>query len=134
MPEYTVLTVVSVVAVVALELLWLRTGLFRRAQYWIAMAIIFAFQTLVDGWLTKLSDPIVQYAPEQMLGIRAPWDIPIEDFGFGFSMVTLTLLLWVRLNRRAEARRSGTAPTEQRPTEQPRPEMTRPDATRVDDR
>ncbi|GAB3622674.1 lycopene cyclase domain-containing protein [Mariniluteicoccus endophyticus] len=95
MPEYTVLTVVSMVAVVALELLWLRTGLFRRAQYWISMAIVFFFQTLVDGWLTKLSDPIVLYSPRQMLGLRAPWDIPVEDFGFGFSMVTMTMLLWV---------------------------------------
>ncbi|MBK9696486.1 MAG: lycopene cyclase domain-containing protein [Propionibacteriaceae bacterium] len=101
MPEYTVLTVLSVLAVVALEVWWLRTGLFRQAQYWIAMAIVFAFQVLVDGWLTKLTDPIVQYAPEHLLGLRVPWDIPIEDFGFGFSMVTLTLLLWVRLTRRS---------------------------------
>ena len=73
MPEYTVLTVLSVLAVVALEVWWLRTGLFRQAQYWIAMAIVFAFQMLVDGWLTKLTDPIVQYAPEHrfMRAIRA---------------------------------------------------------------
>lgn len=94
MPEYTVLTVVSMVAVVLLELLWLRTGLFTRLQYWLAMAIVFFFQGLVDGWLTKLSNPIVLYAPDQMVGLRAPWDIPVEDFGFGFSMVTLGLLLW----------------------------------------
>jgi membrane protein implicated in regulation of membrane protease activity len=35
------------------------------------------------------------------LGLRVPWDIPIEDFGFGFAMVTLTILLWRRwLDRR----------------------------------
>jgi hypothetical protein len=28
-----------------------------------------------------------------------PWDIPVEDYLFGFSMITLTLLLWVRLGR-----------------------------------
>lgn len=97
MPEYTVLTIVSVVAVVALELLWFRTGIFATVQYWAAMGIVFAFQILVDGWLTKLSDPIVIYAPQEMLGVRAPWDIPIEDFGFGFAMVTLTILVWRRL-------------------------------------
>lgn len=96
MPEYTVMTVLSVVAVVALELLWLRTGIFRTVQYWLAMAIVFAFQIPVDGWLTKLSDPIVIYDPAQMLGLRAPWDIPVEDFGFGFTMVTLAILLWRR--------------------------------------
>ncbi len=94
MREYTVWSAIAVLAVVALELLWLRTGLFRRLQFWIAMAIVFFFQCLVDGWLTKLSAPIVLYAENQMLGVRAPWDIPVEDFAFGFAMVTLALLLW----------------------------------------
>jgi Lycopene cyclase len=63
--------------------------------------IIFAFQILVDGWLTKLSAPIVIYDPREMLGLRTPWDIPVEDFGFGFAMVTLAILLWRRwLDRR----------------------------------
>ncbi len=101
MPEYTVLTVIGILAVVVLELVWFRTGIFRTAQYWITMAIVFAFQVPVDGWLTKLSNPIVIYDPDQMLGVRAPWDIPIEDFGFGFTLVTLTILLWRRRLARA---------------------------------
>jgi lycopene cyclase domain-containing protein len=109
-PEYTVLTVLSVVTVVALELLWLRTGIFATLQYWLSMAIVFGFQILVDGWLTKLSDPIVIYGEDEMLGLRAPWDIPVEDFGFGFTMVTLTILLWRRhLDRRPPARPSEGA-------------------------
>jgi lycopene cyclase domain-containing protein len=96
MPEYTLLTGIAVVGVVLLELCWFRTGIFGSLQYWVSMIIVFAFQIPVDGWLTKLSDPIVIYNPEQMLGIRAPWDIPIEDFGFGFAMVTLAILLWRR--------------------------------------
>ena len=94
MREYTVWSAVAVIVVVALELLWLRTGLFTRLQFWIAMAIVFFYQCLVDGWLTKLSAPIVLYTEDQMLGVRAPWDIPVEDFAFGFAMVTLALLLW----------------------------------------
>ena len=95
------LTVVAVATVVALELFWFRTGIFTTAQYWIAMLIIFGFQVLVDGWLTKLSNPIVIYAPAEMSGLRVPWDIPIEDFGFAFAMVTLAILLWRRaLDRR----------------------------------
>ena len=96
MPEYTLLTGVAIVGVVLLELCWFRTGIFGSLQYWVSMIIVFAFQIPVDGWLTKLSDPIVIYNPEQMLGIRAPWDIPIEDFGFAFAMVTLAILLWRR--------------------------------------
>lgn len=94
--EYTVMAVFGVLAVVGLELLWLRTGLFRRRTYWISMGIVCFFQILVDGWLTKLSSPIVFYDAEEFLGIRFPFDIPIEDFLFGFALVTLAILCWER--------------------------------------
>ena len=96
MPEYTVLAVLSVLVVLAAERWWLRTGLLRTRQYWLSMAIVAFFMVLVDGWLTKLSAPIVLYDEAQTTGLRVPWDIPVEDFAFGFSMVTLTMLLWVR--------------------------------------
>ncbi len=125
MPEYSILTLLAVSAVVAVELFWLRTGLFRSAQYWLAIAIVVFFQVWVDGWLTKLSDPIVLYGPEHHVGVRFPWDIPIEDFGFGWAMVTLTLLVWVHAGRRrrsadrgaerTRSTRSAGAPTEHDP-------------------
>ena len=96
MRTFTVLSVVSVVAVVAAELLWLRTGLFRKPQFWIAYGIILFFEVLVDGWLTKLSAPIVVYDPDEFSGWRFPWDIPVEDYLFGFSLIVLTLILWER--------------------------------------
>lgn len=107
MPEYTVLAVLSVLLTVAVERFWLRTGVFRSLQYWAAMAIVVGFQVPVDGWLTKLSAPIVIYDDAQTSGLRFPWDIPVEDFLFGFSMVTLTIMLWVRLGRDATAQESG---------------------------
>ena len=58
---YTVPAVLSVAVVVAVELAWLRTLLFRRVSFWVAYAICLFFQVLVDGWLTKLSAPIVLY-------------------------------------------------------------------------
>ena len=93
------MTVVAIIAVVVVELAWFRTGVFKTAQYWIAIAITWLFQSIVDGWLTKLSAPIVIYNPAQQSGLRFPWDIPIEDFGFGWAMVTLTILVWTRLGR-----------------------------------
>jgi lycopene cyclase domain-containing protein len=111
-PEYTVAAVASVVVVVALELAWLRTGLFRTLRYWLSMAIVMGFQVPVDGWLTKLSDPIVLYRESETTGWRVPWDIPVEDFFFGFGMVTLTLMIWVRLTGDART----DAPQEARST------------------
>lgn len=96
MAEYTILAAISVLAVVLLEVFVWRTGLFREPAYWIAMAICYGFMILVNGWLTKLSAPIVIYDGRFNLGIRFPWDIPVEDFLFGFSMLTLTMLLWER--------------------------------------
>jgi lycopene cyclase domain-containing protein len=93
---YTVWALVAVGAVVLIELAWWRTGLFRRRAYWITMAITFAFQVPVDGWLTKLSAPIVEYNPMEFSGVRFPWDIPVEDFAYGFALVTLVLLGWLR--------------------------------------
>lgn len=100
MPEYTLATVVAVLVVLGLELAVLRTGVLTTARFWIAMGIVAAFQVLVDGWLTKLGDPIVLYDDAQTSGVRFPWDIPVEDFGFGFAMVTLTICLWEWAHRR----------------------------------
>jgi lycopene cyclase domain-containing protein len=102
-PEFTVLSVVSVVAVVAAELLWFRTGLFRTVEFWVAYGIILFFEVLVDGWLTKLSAPIVVYDPDQFSGWRFPFDVPFEDYLFGFSLIVLTFLIWIRLGRREAA-------------------------------
>jgi lycopene cyclase domain-containing protein len=97
---YTAPAVLAVLSVCALEFAALRTGLFRRPAYWISMLIVIGFQILVDGWLTKRSAPIVVYDDRQTAGIRFPFDIPVEDFLFGFALVTAVLLLWERRRER----------------------------------
>lgn len=94
--EYLLAAVTAAVLVVLWELLVLRTGLFRHRAYWVTMAIVLGFQIPVDGWLTRLDAPIVLYADWAISGVRAPWDIPVEDFLYGFAMVTAVLLLWER--------------------------------------
>ncbi|MDX1882395.1 lycopene cyclase domain-containing protein [Mycolicibacterium sp. 120270] len=93
---YTLPAVLAVIAVCAWEFGVLRTGLFRRASYWVSMVIVFAFMIPVDGWLTKLSAPVVIYDETHTSGVRFPFDIPVEDFLFGFALVTAVLLLWER--------------------------------------
>ena len=113
MAEYTLISLVAVGGVIAAELFWLRTGLLRRRAYVLTMAIVGGFQIIVDGWLTKQSAPIVRYEPSRISGIRFPWDIPVEDFLFGFALLTLVLLLWERAGgtlaggQRANGERSG---------------------------
>lgn len=91
---YTLPAVAAVFLVVALEFGLLHTGLFRRPAYWLSMLIVLGFQVPVDGWLTKRSAPIVIYAQRQTSGVRFPFDIPVEDFLFGFALVTAVLMLW----------------------------------------
>lgn len=93
---YTVPAVLAAVVVCAVEVAVLRTGLFRRRAYWLSLLIVFGFQSLVDGWLTKLSAPVVIYNSRHITGLRFPFDIPVEDFLFGFALVTAVLLLWER--------------------------------------
>ena len=91
--EYTLASATGIALAVLLELLVLRTGLFRYPRYWVALAIIVAFQLLVNGVLT--CPPIVSYDPAEILGPRIVC-APVEDLGFGFTMVTTTIALWRR--------------------------------------
>jgi lycopene cyclase domain-containing protein len=104
MPEYTATAIVAALAVVALELGVLHTGLLRTPAYWITLAISYAFMIGVDGWLTKLSAPIVLYEASATTGWRFPWDIPVEDYLFAFTLLTLAMLLWDAAARREQAR------------------------------
>ena len=89
--EYTAASATGVVLAVLLELLVLRTGLFRDLRYWVALAIVVGFQLLVNGVLT--CPPIVSYDPAEILGLRVVC-AHVEDLGFGFAMVTTTIALW----------------------------------------
>ena len=101
-PAYPGFSVLAAVVVVVLELKVFKTGLFRQKAYWIAMAIVVAFQIPVDGWMTKLSAPIVVYNSEVLSGWRWPLDIPTEEFVYAWAMLTLALLLWERAGRRGD--------------------------------
>lgn len=98
--EYTLIALAVAVLVVVLEKVYFKTGIFQSRQYWIAMAIVAFFQALVDSWLTKRPGPIVAYNEDFMTGVRFPGSIPIEDWLFGFAMVTLAILFWKRSARR----------------------------------
>src|SRR3954447_5224993 len=96
MAIYPLLAVIAAVAVIILELTVFRSGIFGSRAYWLSMAIVFAFMVAVDGWLTKLSAPIVIYDDADTSGIRPIWDILIEEYAYAFALLTFVILLWDR--------------------------------------
>lgn len=114
MPIYPTLAVGAAVSVVLLELLVLRSGLFRERAYWISMGICYAFMVPVDGWLTKHSAPIVVYRPSDTSGISPIWDIPLEEYAYAFALLTLVMLTWDRLGREPATREQASPQMEVR--------------------
>lgn len=93
---YTVGAIVAVVFGVLVDFVVLRTRLLTRRTFWIAYVIILAFQFLINGLLTGL--PVVLYSPDVILGTRLVY-APVEDIGFGFGLVLVTLSAWDWLGR-----------------------------------
>jgi lycopene cyclase domain-containing protein len=98
---YTWLVAAALVGAGACDLVLLKTRLLRRRAFWVSYAILFGFQLLVNGVLTGLR--IVQYDPDTVLGLRLAY-APVEDLGFGFALILLTLSCWVAQGRRANRR------------------------------
>ena len=104
---YLLTAALAVVAVVAIDVFVVRTRLLLRKAFWTAYAIVLFFQLIVNGLLTGL--PVVRYDPAHIAGPRLI-HAPVEDLMFGFAMVTLTLILWVRAGRAASSTRRAARP------------------------
>jgi len=103
---YTAAAVLGIVVAVVLDLLVLRTRVLATRQWWLAYAIVVAFQLLTNGWLTGLL--IVTYDPAAIIGAGSVPFLgdgriayaPVEDLGFGFALVLATCSLWAWWGRR----------------------------------
>lgn len=104
--NHTTLSLAAIAVTVLLELVVLRTGLLTRAAYWTAYAIVVSFQLLTNEWLT--SRGVFRYDPDAILGWRIG-SAPVEDFAFGFALVTQSMLWWVWWGRRGVQRGTETA-------------------------
>jgi lycopene cyclase domain-containing protein len=94
MLSYTVLAFASVGVALLLEWKVIRSGILKTSSFYLAYLIVLGFQLLTNGYLT--SNEIVQYDPETIIGLRVAF-APLEDLLFGFSLVMLTMAVWVRL-------------------------------------
>ena len=94
---YTELAILSVLLVIVVDRYLLKTRLLEKKAYWTAYAIIVFFQLITNWWLTSRN--ILSYSEEAIVGWRIA-AAPAEDLLFGFSMVTLTMSLWIFWGRR----------------------------------
>jgi len=90
MMEYTILASVSVILVIILDFV-LRTRLILNKKFWVFWIVMFILIFIVNGYLTWR--PIVIYGDEFYLHIRL-FTIPVEDFLFGFSLITSNIIIW----------------------------------------
>jgi lycopene cyclase domain-containing protein len=94
--EYTILAVFGVVAALLLDLV-LGTSLVRQKRFWVFWGVMILLTTAINGYLTWR--PVVVYADEFFLGIRVG-TIPLEDYLFGFGLITMNIVLWEFFSKR----------------------------------
>jgi lycopene cyclase domain-containing protein len=90
MKEYTILAFFSVFVTIAIDKIS-KINILRKPLFYIFLLIILGFKILVNGYLTAAG--IVMYNPAFFMGFRVN-SMPLEDFFFGFSMVTLSVVFW----------------------------------------
>ena len=92
MKEYTILAIISIFLTLLVDKKS-GIGIFKRVEYYLFLLVIIFFKLLVNGYLT--SQFIIIYNPQFFLNVRVG-SIPCEDFLFGFSMSTMTIIFWER--------------------------------------
>lgn len=118
---YTQLALLSVPIAILIDLYVLKTKLVKRKVYWASYAIIVFFQLVANGVLTGAG--IVEYSGAKIIGSDTPQDsrppflgdgriayAPVEDLLFGYSMILLTLALWVWWGKRGVQREPLSGP------------------------
>lgn len=119
--SYTAIGVMAVVIAVLLDLYAFKTRLITRKIFWVSYAIIVFFQLITNGMFTGFQ--IVKYDGNAIIGSTSPADAPppfigdgrlafapVEDLLFGFSLVLLSLTLWVFWGRRGIDRTPVSGP------------------------
>lgn len=72
----------------------LRTDLLLRSKTYLYLAIVAGLILVFNGYLT--ARPVVMYGEVYQMGYRI-WTIPIEDFGYGFTLMLFNTMLYEKL-------------------------------------
>lgn len=98
---YTQLCLVAIPLVVIFDLFVTRSRILTRKSFWNAYGILLFFQLLTNWWLT--SRGILTYSSDAITGFRIA-AAPAEDLLFGFSMIVMTISLWMFWGRKGVQR------------------------------
>ena len=98
---YTQLALTAVPLVIIFDLYVTRSRVLKRKSFWNAYAILVFFQLITNWWLT--SRGILTYSPDAITGIRIA-AAPAEDLLFGFTMIVMTISLWMYWGRKGVQR------------------------------
>lgn len=104
MPSYTTLTVISVILVLLLDL-W-KTGFVFRKKFWVFWIFVIILHTIVDNYLNGrwLSGVGIVWKYQEFSGILI-WHTPLENYFFGWSLITLNLIIFELLKVKFEKRK-----------------------------
>lgn len=108
---YTMIGAIAVGIAVFLDYKVFKTKIVGRKIFWYSYAIILFFQFVSNGMFTGLG--IVKYNDAAIVGAASPIEgsppmfgdgrlffAPFEDVLFGFSLVLLSLVLWIHFERK----------------------------------
>jgi lycopene cyclase domain-containing protein len=93
--QYTGLVFISITVAIFLDF-YLRTDLVFQKRFYLYVLLIILFTLVFNGYLTWR--PVVLYGESYQVGFRI-FTIPIEDFGYGFSLLFMCTTIYERLKK-----------------------------------
>jgi lycopene cyclase domain-containing protein len=91
--EYTGLVLIFIALAVFLDMYY-ATNLVYQKRFYLYLALIIVFTIIFNGYLTWR--PVVTYGESYQIGLRI-FTIPIEDFGYGISLIFLCTIVYEKL-------------------------------------
>jgi lycopene cyclase domain-containing protein len=95
--EYTGLVFIFIALAIYLDQ-YLKTDLVFQKRFYLYIAFIIFFTLIFNGYLTWR--PVVLYGESYQLGLRI-FTIPVEDFGYGFSLLFMCTIIYERLKKKS---------------------------------
>ena len=98
--NYTLLVSIALALAGVLDIV-LNTLILSKKHTWLFLLLVSGLIFIFNGYLT--ARPVVLYGSHSFLNIRL-WTIPIEDFGYGYALILLNVIVFEKLKRISHAK------------------------------